>query len=138
MKKYAIIFFTFVFSSISLIAGANGILSCSTPWSKSVPVHLVERSVVASSQNGIVLVEVEDVFFNPTQLRCEGVYKFKMPPGAFAAGFWINTDEKEWVKGEIRELAEARKIYQTITSRLTDPGILEQKNDEITVRVFPI
>lgn len=129
---------TVVFSTISLTAIANGTLSCSTPWAKSVPVHLVERKVVASSQNGIVLMEVEDIFFNPTDSRCEGVYKFKMPPGAFASGFWINTDEKEWVKGEIRKIAEARKIYQTITSRLIDPGILEQKDDEITVRVFPI
>ena len=138
MKKLTLILLTVVFSTFALAAMANGNLSCSTAWSKSVPVNLVERKVVASSQNGIVLMEIEDIFFNPTSLRCEGVYKFKMPPGAFAAGFWINTDEKEWVKGEIRKIAEARKIYQTITSRLIDPGILEQKDDEITVRVFPI
>ncbi|OGK09835.1 MAG: hypothetical protein A2W80_02010 [Candidatus Riflebacteria bacterium GWC2_50_8] len=138
MKKLTLILLTVVFSALSLAVMANGNLSCSTAWSKSVPVHLVERKVTASSQNGIVLLEIEDIFFNPTYSRCEGVYKFKMPPGAFAAGFWINTDEKEWVKGEIRKIAEARKIYQTITSRLTDPGILEQKDDEITVRVFPI
>lgn len=138
MKRISLIFLTLVFSSLPLIVAANGSLSCSTPWSMAVPVYLTERKVVAVSQNGLAFMEVEDIFVNPGAHQCEGVYKFRMPPGAFASGFWINTDEKAWVKGEIREITQARQIYQTITSRLVDPGILEQKDNEIMIRVFPI
>lgn len=138
MKRISLIILTLVFSSLSLLVAANGSLSCSTPWSMAVPVFLVERKVAVIAQNGLAFMEVEDIFLNPTNHQCEGVYKFKMPPGAFASGFWINTNEKEWVKGEIREITQARQIYQTITSRLIDPGILEQKDNEILIRVFPI
>ncbi|HAE40824.1 MAG TPA: hypothetical protein DCG57_19645, partial [Candidatus Riflebacteria bacterium] len=113
-------------------------MTLTTPWSKGEAVRMVERSVTLHGENGLVLMEVEDSFLNLSSVQCEGLYRFTLPAGAFAAGFWINTDGKEWVKGEVREINEAKQIYHKITSRLVDPGLLEQKDGEIVIRVFPV
>ncbi|NLF96617.1 MAG: hypothetical protein GX569_07755 [Candidatus Riflebacteria bacterium] len=136
MKKFASIIIALLL--IPQILSANTTMTLTTPWSKGQPVRMVERSVTLSSENGLILMEVEDSFQNMSSVRCEGLYRFQLPSGAFAAGFWINTDGKEWVKGEVREVTEARKIYHEITSRLVDPGLLEQKDGEIVIRVFPV
>lgn len=113
-------------------------MTLTTPWSKGQEVQLLERSVTLHGENGLILMEIEDTFLNLSSIQCEGLYRFAMPVGGFAAGFWINTDGKEWVKGEVREITEAKKIYHDITSRLVDPGLLEQKDGEILIRVFPV
>ncbi|MFZ5951046.1 MAG: VIT domain-containing protein [Candidatus Rifleibacteriota bacterium] len=117
---------------------ANGDMSLTTRWSTGLPVRLDQRTVTLNAQNGLAFMEVEDIFQNLSGAVCEGIYRFRLPEGGFAAGFSINTDEKEWKKGEIREITQAREIYKTITSRLVDPGILEQKDGELTIKVFPV
>ncbi|MEW6712953.1 MAG: VIT domain-containing protein, partial [Candidatus Riflebacteria bacterium] len=117
---------------------ANGEMSLTTRWSAGLPVRLDQRTVTLSAENGLAFMEIEDIFQNLSGATCEGIYRFRLPDGGFAAGFSINTDEKEWVKGEIREITQAREIYQTITNRMVDPGILEQKDGELTIRVFPV
>ncbi len=136
MKKFASIIIALFL--IPQILSANTAMTLTTTWSKGQAVRMVERSVTLNGENGLILMEVEDSFQNMSSVRCEGLYRFSLPSGAFAAGFWINTDGKEWVKGEVREITEARKIYHEITSRLVDPGLLEQKDGEIVIRVFPV
>ncbi len=138
MKKITILLVALLFVISSQLAAANGTLKCSNEWLKTVSVEHIERNVTVSTENGLAFMELEDVFENSSGISCEGIYRFKLPAGGFTTGFWINTDEKNWVKGEVKEITQARKIYQTITSRMVDPGLLEQKDDEITIRIFPI
>lgn len=128
------ILFVFV-ASISL---ANGDMSLANPWAKSAPAFLVERSVKLVAENGLAMLEVEDIFNNPLPFQAEGLYRFTMPSGAFAGGLWINTDGEEWVPGEIRLIEEARRIYHGITARMVDPGLMEQNDSELVIRVFPV
>ncbi|PKL50613.1 MAG: hypothetical protein CVV42_02490 [Candidatus Riflebacteria bacterium HGW-Riflebacteria-2] len=136
MKKLLFIILALILIPHIVFSGTT--MSLTTPWSKGVAVRLVDRSVTVHGENGLILMEVEDSFLNLSSVQCEGLYRFTLPVGAFAAGFWINTDGKEWVKGEVREVTEARKIYHEITSRMVDPGLLEQKDGEIVIRVFPV
>ncbi len=136
MKKLFFAIFMLLLIPQLLLSGTT--MTLTTPWSKGEAVRMVERSVTLHGENGLVLMEVEDSFLNLSSVQCEGLYRFTLPSGAFAAGFWINTDGKEWVKGEVREITEAKQIYHKITSRLVDPGLLEQKDGEIVIRVFPV
>lgn len=136
MKKHFWLLCLLLF--IPSIAAASGSITLVTRWSTGQPVRLAQRSVTLNSENGLAYMEVEDIFQSLSQSQCEGLYRFSLPTGGFISGFWINTDEKEWVKGEVKEIAQARQIYKAITSRLTDPGLLEEKDGEVVIRVFPV
>lgn len=138
MKRITILLVTLLFAMFSQSADANGTLQCNARWARNLPITLVERNVTVYTENGLAFMELEDTFQNGSDIRCEGVYRFRLPVGGFTSGFWINTDGKTWVKGEIKEITQARKIYHTITSRMVDPGLLEQQDGEVTIRVFPI
>lgn len=137
LKKFLLSVLLVCFISV-LSAEGNGKMVCVSPWFGELPVHLVERNVNVESINGIVAVEIEDYYFNHSETIGEGIYSFELPPDGFVTGLWINTDGKEWVEGEIKRINEARLAYRTITNRIVDPGILEQKGNEVSLRVFPV
>jgi hypothetical protein len=136
MKKiFALSIVLILFSSVTF---ANGEMNCSVPWSGTKNIPLIERKVILNSNNGIATMELEDTFSNTSNFRSEGIYRFSLPKNAFVSGFWINTDEKSWVKGEVKDISVAKEIYHTITHRLVDPGLLEHKDGELVIRVYPV
>lgn len=117
---------------------ANGSLRLSERSVWAVPLSHEKRAVNLVLEDGLLLLEVEDTFHNPNQDRVEGVYRFTLPDQAFVTGFQIMTDGKTWVPGKVMEIEKARLAYEEIVRRQTDPGLLEQHGNDLTIRVFPI
>lgn len=117
---------------------ANGSLRLPERFSWATPLSQEKRAVSLVLEDGLLLLEVEDTFQNPNQERVEGVYRFTLPDQAFVSGFQIMTDGKTWVPGKVMEIEKARLAYEEIVRRQTDPGLLEQHGNDLTIRVFPI
>lgn len=117
---------------------ANGSLRLSERSVWAAPLSHEKRAVNLVLEDGLLLLEVEDTFHNPNRDRVEGVYGFTLPDQAFVTGFQIMTDGKTWVPGKVMEIEKARLAYEEIVRRQTDPGLLEQHGNDLTIRVFPI
>nr|MBP7635959.1 hypothetical protein [Candidatus Ozemobacteraceae bacterium] len=117
---------------------ANGALHLSERSVWALPLAHEKRAVNLVLEDGLLLFEVEDTFHNPNQDRVEGVYRFTLPDQAFVSGFQIMTDGKTWVPGKVMEIEKARLAYEEIVRRQTDPGLLEQHGNDLTIKVFPI
>ncbi len=117
---------------------ANGALELSERFAWASPLSHEKRAVNMVLEDGLLLLEVEDTFHNPNQERVEGVYRFTLPDQAFVSGFQIMTDGKAWVPGKVMEIEKARLAYEEIVRRQTDPGLLEQHGNDLTIKVFPI
>lgn len=82
--------------------------------------------------------DLDQVFFNPTDVQLQGYYFFPIRPGAVIDRFTMNINGKE-TPGEILDAAKARQIYEDIVRRAKDPALLEFYNSGLfRVRVFPI
>ncbi|OQA08234.1 MAG: Vault protein inter-alpha-trypsin [bacterium ADurb.Bin374] len=117
---------------------ANGSLRLSERSIWATPLSHEKRAVNLVLEDGLLLLEVEDTFQNPNHDRVEGVYRFTLPDQAFVSGFQIMTDGKTWVPGKVMEIEKARLAYEEIVRRQTDPGLLEQHGNDLTIKVFPI
>lgn len=85
-------------------------------------------------------VKIMQIFHNKTNFRQEGEYIFTLPDDAMISNFAIWEDGKR-IKGVIMEKRKARALYEKITARLVDPGLLEKKEDSLnqfTVHIYPI
>ena len=138
MKRFTPFLVLFLMVGCMPLSAANGALVSNAPWGTKSELNLLERKVTLSVENGLAYMEVEDRFRNHLDFQLEGLYRFQLPPHGFAAGLAINTDEQNWVKGKIMDIAQARLAYHEITRRMTDPGLLEQHDGELSIRVFPI
>ncbi|HOY65244.1 MAG TPA: VIT domain-containing protein [Candidatus Ozemobacteraceae bacterium] len=136
--KYIVIYILAVIGLIPSGAQANGTLDIIGPGAWAYPVSHASRSVGLVLENGLLMMEIEDVFDNPSDRRLEGAYRFRLPDQGFVTGFQIMTDGKTWVPGKIMEIAQARLAYDEIVTRQTDPGLMEQHGNELLIKVFPI
>ena len=85
-----------------------------------------------------VAMRVEHVFFNPTDARMEGTFRFPLPDGAILTGLAMDING-QLMEGEIVERNKAKKIYQSIVDNMLDPAILEwEQGNTFKLRVFPI
>ncbi|HQG27746.1 MAG TPA: VIT domain-containing protein [Candidatus Ozemobacteraceae bacterium] len=117
---------------------ANGSLRLSERSVWAMPLTHEKRVVNLVLEDGLLLFEVEDTFHNPNRDRVEGVYRFTLPDQAFVSGFQIMTGGKTWAPGKVMEIEKARLAYEEIVRRQTDPGLLEQHGNDLTIKVFPI
>ncbi len=127
----------FMVLAIPCVRG-NGELRLSERFSWLLEPFLTERKVAISLEEGVGVIDVEDEFENPNPRQIEGIYRFSLPPDGFVASFAMMTDGKTWVPGKIMEIGAARAAYESIVSRQTDPGLLEQHGNELLIKVFPI
>jgi len=119
---------------LSASAFANGVLEVRPVGA----VRLDKHSVDATIKGQLATVTVEQTFFNTTNRRIEGIYRFPLPPRASVARFAMTMNGK-MVEGEIMERTKARKVYQGIVNRKRDPGLLEMVEKGLfRARVFPI
>lgn len=78
------------------------------------------------------------VFENTTGARTEGRYRLRAGLDAHVEGFaYWNGEQK--IVGEVFEKQTARAVYENVTGRGRDPGLLEQDGEgAFAFRVFPI
>lgn len=102
------------------------------------PLEIESQEVRIRINNGIAVTTVDQVFRNNRPRALEAVYSFPVPVDASVSNFsmWIAGQE---VIGEVLEKKEARRIYESITARREDPGLLEQVSFKMfRMRVFPV
>jgi len=99
---------------------------------------IVEVLVSVEVEGRIAEIIYEIAYQNNTERRHEGEFSLQLPPGATVSTYAID------IRGEMRpavavEKERARKAYDTITSKLMDPGIVEREaNNTYRTRIFPI
>jgi Ca-activated chloride channel family protein len=82
--------------------------------------------------------ELVQTYHNRSGATAEGQYRLRAGGGARVEEFaYWNGEQK--IVGEVFEKATARAVYEEVTSRRRDPGLLEKVGDGVfAFRIFPI
>lgn len=122
----------------AVLAQGTGTAGSLAPTEGGAPLSITSQEVEVRIGNGIAVTTITQVFHNATRNQLEATYSFPVPKDASLSSFsmWIHGKE---VIGEVLEKKEARRIYDSITQRRRDPGLLEQNSHKLfTARVFPV
>ncbi|MHC4472627.1 MAG: VIT domain-containing protein, partial [Planctomycetota bacterium] len=95
--------------------------------------HVVGVRIV----DGVAVTEIDQTFHNDTGVAVEGMYICPIPEGAVVRGFSIFMGDRE-VRASVMERTKAREVYDRITRRRRDPGIVELVGRQVQTRIFPI
>ena len=96
--------------------------------------HHVEVSIV----DNVAVTNVDQVFFNPHQRTVEGTYIFPLGDDVALNRFSMFVNGRE-IKGELLDVEEARRTYESIVARMRDPALLEYIGSKMfRARIFPI
>lgn len=114
-------------------------------WKKSRGPALVLRSMKSDVTIDGLLVRTRlvQVFQNRTGMDLEGRYVYRIPPGGGLSDFAIWEDGVR-IPGVVVERRRAREIYEELTARKIDPGLLEMddpsgaERSAFAARVYPI
>ncbi len=90
---------------------------------------LREMTVDVGVARGVARVNVKQVFENHTGEVQEGTWRFRLSPSG-AVGDFAVWDGLVRIPGVIVEKKRARAIYEELTSRRIDPGLLQQGEEE--------
>jgi Ca-activated chloride channel family protein len=99
---------------------------------------IVEEQINVDIDGQHATTRLRQVFFNRSDSRIEGLYTLRAGPGVRAQGFaYWNGEQK--IVGEVFERGVARQVYQNVTRRRRDPGLLEEIGDGVfSFAVAPI
>lgn len=138
-----------VFSTAVPVRG-QGVIICKRPHEPSIrrpdrrPIHSWTPFAIKSQRVDVVIDDaraettLEQVFVNRSRRPAEGKYLFPISVDASVhdLSMWMNGRE---VTGELLDADKARKIYQSIVSKMKDPALLEYTGRGlIQASVFPI
>lgn len=127
-------------------ADAGVLIATNAPAGSNELLSIKRMSLDISIRNNHATVRLVQVFENHTRADLEGRYIFRVPDEAMVSKFAIWEDGLR-IPGIILERKKAREIYDELTSRKIDPGLLEAGrnggDDEVeanafTVKVYPI
>ena len=108
------------------------------PLTNPFPLEVVYHKVEVKIDGQAAVTKIDQSFFNPSQLRLEGVYIFPVPKRAIINDFTMLINGKE-TKAELLDANKARKIYEDIVRQMRDPALLEYSAQNIfKLRIFPI
>ena len=100
--------------------------------------RLESHRVTAEIRGQAAVTTVKEVFLNQHDRQLEAQFIFPLPKDAAVTDFKMYVNGK-LVTGEIKDAGEARRIYQSIVSRMRDPGLLEYMDSKmLRLSVFPI
>jgi Ca-activated chloride channel family protein len=104
----------------------------------SVNLPLTEEQLHVDIDGQHATTRLRQSYENQTGMRLEGMYTLHAGLGTRAEGFaYWNGEEK--IVGEVFERGLARQVYQNVTRRRRDPGLLEEVGDGVfSFRVSPI
>jgi Ca-activated chloride channel homolog len=102
------------------------------------PMPVVEERLQVTIDGQHATTTLLQVYENNTGGQTEGRYRLRAGFDAHVEGFAYWNGEKKIV-GEVFEKQTARQVYDNVTTRRRDPGLLEQDGEgAFTFRVFPI
>ena len=139
MKRLAAVVF---FAAAATLAADTGVL---VPSGANEPqpsrLSLEEMHVRVEIDEGFAKTSIRQIFRNRTYGDLEGTYEFFIPEVASISQFAIWEDGVR-LPGVVLEKRRAERIYEEITARRKDPGLLRQAEEErrniFSVKVFPI
>jgi Ca-activated chloride channel family protein len=130
MKRAALLL---VLLSTLPAVGQTGLL---VPTSTGRPdprvLSLREMTVDVGVARGVARVNVKQVFENHTGEVQEGTWRFRLSPSG-AVGDFAVWDGLVRIPGVIVEKKRARSIYEELTTRRVDPGLLQQGEEDDSV-----
>ena len=104
----------------------------------AAPLPLVEERVQVDIDRQFARTEILQTYHNRGGVAVEGQYRLRAGAGSTVEGFaYWNGEQK--IVGEVFEKETARRVYDEVTGRRRDPGLLEKVGDGVfAFRVFPI
>jgi Ca-activated chloride channel family protein len=105
---------------------------------RSDPMPVIEERLTVAIDGQHATTTLLQVYENNTGGQTEGRYRLRAGMNAHVEGFaYWNGEQK--IVGEVFEQKMARQVYENVTARRRDPGLLEQTGEGVFgFRVFPI
>jgi Ca-activated chloride channel family protein len=103
-----------------------------------MPFRVKSQRLDIEINDGVAETMIEQVFINESRGPSEGTYMFPIAENAGVHAFtmWMNGKE---VTGELLDADRARRIYESVVSKMRDPGLLQfAGRGLIQAKVFPI
>ncbi|MBK9968890.1 MAG: hypothetical protein IPP07_30225, partial [Holophagales bacterium] len=127
MKRAALLLF--LLAAIPAPAQTGLLVPTSTGRPDPRVLSLREMTVDVGVARGVARVNVRQVFENHTGEIQEGTWRFRLAPSG-AVGDFAVWDGLVRIPGVIVEKKRARAIYEELTTRRIDPGLLQQGEEE--------
>ncbi len=108
------------------------------PIQSWMPFRVKSQRLDIEINDGVSETMIEQVFINESRGPSEGTYLFPIAENAGVHTFtmWMNGKE---VTGEMLDADRARQVYESVVSKMRDPGLLQfAGRGLIQARVFPI
>jgi Ca-activated chloride channel family protein len=102
------------------------------------PMPVIEERLTVEIDGEYAQTRLLQVVQNNTGARVEGRYRLRAGTGSHVDGFaYWNGEQK--IVGEVFEKQLANQVYDSVTSRKRDPGLLQQDGEgAFSFKVFPI
>jgi Ca-activated chloride channel family protein len=116
----------------------GGRLMATSEAGGSFALPIIEEQLNVDIDGQYASTRLRQTFHNRSDNRIEGLYTLRAGPGTKADGFaYWNGEQK--IVGEVFERGVARQVYQNVTRRRRDPGLLEETGDGVfSFAVSPI
>lgn len=102
-------------------------------------VHVIRQEVKSKEQEGIVDVEIHEVYQNNTFDQQEVLYYFSLPEHAVITGVWISDTPVKKFSYRVSPRGAAQQVYKEQVRERIDPSLLEQVGPrQYRLRAFPI
>ena len=102
------------------------------------PLEVTAHHVDVKIDRQVATTSIDQEFYNPNDMRLEGLYVFPVPRGAHIDKFSIEIGGK-MAEAELLPADKARYLYEEIVRKMRDPALLEYAGrDLFKVRIFPI
>ena len=128
MKRAALLV---LLSAFPALAQTGVLVPTSTGRPDPKVLSLREMTVDVGIARGYARVNVRQVFENHTGEIQEGTWRFRLSPSG-AVGDFAVWDGLVRIPGVIVEKRRARAIYEELTARRIDPGLLQQGDEELS------
>lgn len=138
--KY-ILFICLLFLSEFIIAGGFIIVTPKNAGQFGRNPYVIESrslKVETKIKDQYAFTQIDQVFYNPSNMNLEGYFLFPVPKGCVIKNFTMDINGKK-MQAELLDATKARKIYEDIVRKLKDPALLEYSEQALfKVRIFPI
>ncbi len=134
MRKFLVLIL--VLASAATASDASALLK--PKGGDAQALHVRALAVDATIQGAFARTTVTTTYVNPVGSDIEAEFFYQAPPGDVVTGFayW---NGKEKVTARVVERARAARIYQTITTYVADPALIEMTGtNSFRARIYPV
>ncbi len=117
---------------------AGGSLIARDPDGQEARLQLRRYKIDVHIEDGFARTTIDQTYFNHTQDRMEGTFRFPLPPDASLSRLAMFVNGK-LMEGGMTEREHARAVYERIVWEKRDPALLEWVDGTtFKMRVFPL